>query len=224
MHLVIAEDSTLFREGLARLLIDAGHDVVAKVDSAALIEAAVVETRPDLLIVDIRMPPDFTDDGARTARRLKSLYPDMSIMLLSHHIERHQSVDLVTQGGIGYLLKDRVLDVEDFLDALERVAAGGSALDPEVVRELITSTGASDPLQLLTSRELDVLQLMSEGRTNHGIASRLYLSERTVETHVASIFVKLNLPGHGAAHRRVLAVVAYLRGRDASSIDELRPS
>jgi DNA-binding NarL/FixJ family response regulator len=208
VRIVIGEDSALFREGLARLLEDAGHEIVAKAADADALERAVHAARPDLAIVDVRMPPDHDDDGARAARRLRAAYPDLGILVLSQHVETRHSLELVSTGGFGYLLKDRVLDVDDFLDALARVAAGGSALDPEVVGRLLRPHGA---LALLTAREREVLALMAEGRTNVGIAKRLFLSERTVETHVASILAKLSLPSGEEDHRRVLAVVAYLR-------------
>jgi len=211
VRIVIGEDSALFREGLARLLVDAGHEVVAKAGDADALEAAVHEAQPDLAIIDIRMPPDHADDGARVARRLRSAYPDLGILVLSQHVETRHSVDLVATGGFGYLLKDRVLDVNDFLDALSRIADGGSALDPEVVGRLLRPRADDSALALLTPREREVLSLMAEGRTNLGIAQRLYLSERTVETHVASILAKLDLASGEADHRRVLAVVAYLR-------------
>jgi DNA-binding NarL/FixJ family response regulator len=207
VRIVIGEDSALFREGLARLLVDAGHDIVATAGDAAGLEEAVHAARPDVAIVDIRMPPDHTDDGARAARRLRSAYPDLGILVLSQHVETRHSVELVAAGGFGYLLKDRVLDVDDFLDALARVARGGSALDPEVVGRLLRPQQA---LAALTAREREVLALMAEGRTNVGIAKRLYVSERTVETHVASILGKLDLASGEEDHRRVLAVVAYL--------------
>jgi len=157
------------------------------------------------------MPPDHADDGARVARRLRSAYPELGILVLSQHVETRHSVDLVATGGFGYLLKDRVLDVQDFLDALSRVAAGGSALDPEVVGRLLRPRPDDGAIALLTPREREVLALMAEGRTNLGIAQRLYLSERTVETHVASILAKLDLSSSETDHRRVLAVVAFLR-------------
>jgi DNA-binding NarL/FixJ family response regulator len=212
VRIVIGEDSALFREGLARLLVDAGHEIVAKVSDADALESAVNEAQPDLAIIDIRMPPDHTDDGARAARRLRSDHPDLGILLLSQHVETRHSVNLVATGGFGYLLKDRVLDVDDFLDALSRVAAGGSALDSEVVGRLLRPQPEGGALARLTPREREVLALMAEGRTNVGIAKRLYLSERTVETHVASILAKLDLATSEEDHRRVLAVVAYLRG------------
>jgi DNA-binding NarL/FixJ family response regulator len=210
VRIVIAEDSVLFREGLASLLIDAGHDIVARVPDAPTLMSAVEDHHPDLAIVDIRMPPDRTDDGARAARRLREHDPGLAIVLLSQHVETVHSVALVSGGRFGYLLKDRVLDVDDFLDALRRVAAGGSALDPEVVTRLIAARGKDSPFESLTSREREVLALMAEGRTNVGIARRLWLSERTVETHVASIMIKLGLENTDEDHRRVLAVLTFL--------------
>jgi DNA-binding NarL/FixJ family response regulator len=210
VRIVIAEDSTLFREGLASLLTDAGHDIVARVADALALMDAVREHRPELAIIDVRMPPGNTDDGARAAKLLRAQHPDLAIVLLSQHIETSHSVDLVSAGRFGYLLKDRVLDVEDFLDSLRRVAAGGSALDPEVVTRLIGAHRQKAPLESLTSRERDVLSLMAEGRTNVGIARRLWLSERTIETHVANIMIKLGLDTTDEDHRRVLAVLEYL--------------
>jgi DNA-binding NarL/FixJ family response regulator len=210
MRVVIGEDSALFREGLARLLADTGQHIVATaVDAPSLVDA-VRRHRPDVAVIDVRMPPDNTDDGARAARTLRADFPDLGIVLLSQHVETRHSVELVSTGGFGYLLKDRVLDVDDFLDALRRVAAGGSALDPEVVSRLVGSNRRDDPLASLTPRETDVLAQMAEGRTNAGIARRLYLTERTVETHVSSILTKLGLAGGPDDHRRVLAVLAYL--------------
>lgn len=210
MRIVIGEDSALFREGLALLLRDAGHEVVAAVGDADALRAAVAAHRPELAIVDVRMPPDGTDDGARAAAAIRREHPQVAVLLLSQHVETRHTLDLVAEGGFGYLLKDRVLDVDDFLDALRRVAAGGSALDPEVVAALVSGR-RGDPLGPLTAREREVLALMAEGRTNAGIARRLWLTERTVETHVRSILGKLGLPGSDEDHRRVLAVVAFLR-------------
>ncbi|MFB9709936.1 response regulator [Streptosporangium sandarakinum] len=210
MRVVIGEDSVLFREGLARLLADAGHEVVAKAQDAPGLIAAVAAANPDLVIIDIRMPPDLTDDGARAARRIRDTHPELGIVLLSQHVETRHSVDLVSRGRFGYLLKDRVFDVDDFFDALQRVAAGGSALDPEVVARLIGARRAADPLASLSAREREVLALMAEGRTNVGIARRLWLTGRTVETHVSSILAKLGLAGSEEDHRRVLAVLLYL--------------
>ena len=210
MRIVIGEDSALFREGLAGLLADAGHEVVAKAPDAPSLIAAVDEHRPDLAVIDIRMPPDHTDDGARAARRIRDGHPALGIVLLSQHVETRHSVELVSRGGFGYLLKDRVLDVDDFLDTLRRVATGGSALDPEVVAQLIGSRRAQDPLESLTAREREVLAAMAEGRTNVGIGRRLFLTERTVETHIGSIMAKLGLPADEESHRRVQAVLVFL--------------
>ncbi|MGW1345743.1 response regulator transcription factor [Kribbella sp. NPDC002412] len=210
MRIVIGEDSALFREGLARLLADAGHEIVGLAPDAPTLMTVVAETAPDLAVIDIRMPPDQTDDGARAARRLRMLHPALAIVLLSQHIETRHSVELVATGRFGYLLKDRVLAVDEFLDALDRVAAGGSALDPEVVGRLLGRQRSDDRLAPLTPRERDVLALMAEGCTNVGIGRRLFLTERTVETHVGSILAKLGLLTNDEQHRRVLAVLAYL--------------
>jgi DNA-binding NarL/FixJ family response regulator len=215
VRIVIGEDSALFREGLARLLDDAGHEIVAKVGDAPGLVAAVSAHEPDLAIIDVRMPPDLTDDGARAARLVRAEHPRLGILLLSQHVETRHSVELVASGGFGYLLKDRVFDVDDFLDALRRVASGGSALDPEVVSRLLGARRADDPLEALTGREREVLALMAEGRTNVGIARRLWLTDRTVETHVGSILAKLGLANTDEDHRRVLAVLMYL-GRGAA--------
>jgi len=213
LRIVISEDGTLFREGLARLLEDAGHEVVAKTVDAPSLIAAVDTTLADLAIVDIRMPPDNTDDGARAARILRANHPELGIVLLSQHMETNHSVELVSSGRFGYLLKDRVFDVDDFLDALRRVAGGGSALDPEVVATLLGPTRRNDPLSLLTPRERQVLAQMAEGRTNAGIAKRLWLTEKTVETHIRTILMKLGLQTSVDDHRRVLAVLTYLRAQ-----------
>jgi DNA-binding NarL/FixJ family response regulator len=210
VRIVIGEDSALFREGLVLLLRDAGHEVAAAVGDADALEAAVAKEAPDLAIADIRMPPGNEDDGARAAARIRRDHPGVAVMLLSQHVETRHSLDLVAAGGFGYLLKDRVLDVDDFLDALRRVAAGGSALDPEVVAALV-GPRRDDPLAALSPREREVLALMAEGRTNAGIARRLWLTDRTVETHVRSILGKLGIAAGGEDHRRVLAVLAFLR-------------
>jgi DNA-binding NarL/FixJ family response regulator len=184
--------------------------VVAKAADALTVVAAVEATRPDLAVLDIRMPPDLTDDGARAARTLRASMPELGILLLSQHLETRHSVELVTGGRFGYLLKDRVFDVDDFLDSVRRVAAGGSALDPEVVATLLGQARRNDPLALLTPREREVLAQMAGGRTNAGIAQRLFLTDRTVETHVGSIMAKLGLQESAHEHRRVLAVLAWL--------------
>ena len=213
MRVVVAEDSVLFREGLTRLLAEAGHDVVAAVGDADELLAAVrdgLPRLPDVLIVDVRMPPAMTDDGARAARRLRADHPGLPILLLSQHVETRQAVDLVATGAFGYLLKDRVLRVDDFLDAVRRVGAGGSALDPAIVGALVSPARDDDPLKPLTSREREVLALVAEGWSNAAISTRLVVAERTVETHMRAIFQKLDLFDSDDTHRRVLAVLAYL--------------
>jgi DNA-binding NarL/FixJ family response regulator len=212
VRVVIAEDQVLLREGLARLFGDGGHDVVASLGDADRLLPAVAGHRPDLVVVDIRMPPNFIDEGTRAAREIKQAHPQVGVLVLSQHIETTHVVDLVTLGGFGYLLKDRVLDVGEFLAAAERVAHGGSALDPQVVARLLSPRGGTTgALAELSEREREVLELMAEGLTNTGIARRLYLSERTVEAHVRHVLMKLNLPESEDGHRRVLAVLAHLR-------------
>lgn len=210
MRLVIGEDSVLFREGLTRLLTEAGHDVVAAVGDAPQLMEAVRTQLPDLAIIDVRMPPTLTDDGARAAATLRRELPKQPMLLLSQHVETRHSVPLVESGAFGYLLKDRVLRVDDFLDAVRRVSAGGSALDPDVVSALIHSGRPDEALRRLSSREREVLALVAEGRTNAAVAKRLVLTERTVETHMRAIFQKLRLGDSGDDHRRVLAVLAFL--------------
>ena len=211
MRIVIGEDSAVVREGLALLLAQAGHDVVARVADAPGVVAAVLEHDPDLLVTDIRMPPTMTDDGARAARELRVKRPGLPVVLLSQHVETTQSTELVTTGAFGYLLKDRILDLDDFLDALRRVAGGGSALDPEVVASLLAPTRREPAFAQLTEREREVLALVAEGRSNAAVARRMFATERTVETHVRHIFVKLGLYDSLDDHRRVLAVLTYLR-------------
>lgn len=206
---MIAEDQVLLREGLARLFEDGGHEVVASVGDAGGLLDVVAEQRPDLVVLDIRMPPSHTDEGARAAAELKHAYPELGVLVLSQHVETRHAVELVSLGGFGYLLKDRVLQVAEFLSAAERVAGGGSALDPKVVASLITRNN-DDPLEELTMREREVLELMAEGLTNGGIAKRLYLSERTIEAHVRHVLLKLNVPETDDSNRRVLAVLAHL--------------
>jgi DNA-binding NarL/FixJ family response regulator len=209
VRVVIAEDQALLRDGLVRLFENAGHEVPAAVDDADRLRAAVSEHRPDLAVVDVRMPPGFKDEGIRAASWIRQTHPDVGVLVLSQHVESAGAIALVTQGGFGYLLKDRVLDVKDFLDAADRVANGGSALDPKVVASLVG--GERDQLAILSEREREVLALMAEGLTNSAIAERLVLTQRTVEGHVRSVLMKLDLPPGDGAHRRVLAVIAYLR-------------
>jgi DNA-binding NarL/FixJ family response regulator len=215
MRVVIAEDQVLLREGLARLFSDGGHEVVASLGDAEGLLAAVRGHRPDLVVLDVRMPPTFSDEGARAARDVKQEHPEVGVLVLSQHIETTHAVELVSLGGFGYLLKDRVLAVSEFLEAAERVADGGSALDPQVVATLISPGGGRDPLAELSTREREVLELMAEGLTNAGIARRLYLSERTVETHVRHVLLKLAVPESEHGHRRVLAVLAHLSAAQA---------
>jgi DNA-binding NarL/FixJ family response regulator len=217
MRVVIGEDSALFREGLAALLETAGHEVVGKAADEAGAVDAVLRLRPDIAVLDVRMPPSQRDDGARAAVAIRTQAPEQAVLLLSQHIETRHSVALVSQGRFGYLLKDRVLDVEEFLAALDRVASGGTALDPEVVRRLVTTARATSALDALTPRETDVLELMAEGRSNRAIAQRLWLTTRTVETHISSIMTKLGLANAADDHRRVLAVLAYLAATGRTS-------
>ena len=210
MRIASGEDAARCREGLARRLADAGHEIGAKATDAPGVLRAVETSSPDLVVIAIRMPPDLPDAGARVAKQIRARWPRLGIVLLSQHVETRHSVELVTKGGFGYLLKDRALDVEDFLDSLRRVAGGGSALDPEVVARLIRGQPSDDPLSILTGREREVLAMMAEGRTNVGIARRLWLAERTVEAHVGSILGKLGLSCNDEDHRRVQAVLVYL--------------
>ena len=200
------------REGLAGLLEDAGHTVLARVGDAESLLAVVAEHEPELAIVDVRMPPTYIDEGMKAAVEIRRLHPQTAVLVLSQHIESRHAVDLVRSGGgFGYLLKDRVLEVDEFLEAAQRVTDGGSALDPEVVKQLLAPPQDDDALADLTPREREVLGLMAEGRTNASIAKQLWLTERTVETHVSSILGKLGLAQSDEDHRRVLAVLAYLR-------------
>ncbi|MBL1112755.1 response regulator transcription factor [Streptomyces sp. 110] len=211
MRAVIAEDSVLLRIGLVKVVQTAGFEVVAETDDAEGLLAAVEEHRPDIAVVDVRMPPGFTDEGVRAALLIRRQWPDTAVLLLSQYVEERYAADLLTAHteGIGYLLKQRVADVEEFIDALRRVAGGGTALDPQVVAQLLVRRH-SDPLDRLTSRERDVLELMAGGRSNAGIAGALVISESAVAKHINSIFGKLDLPVAEADHRRVLAVLRFL--------------
>jgi DNA-binding NarL/FixJ family response regulator len=211
-RVVIAEDSALIREGLARLIQESGGTVVAKVADAPSFVAAAVEHKPDVSVVDVRMPPTQRDEGLRAAIEARRLVPGTPVLVLSQYVERQYATELLADGagGVGYLLKDRVADVAEFMDALHRVAAGGTALDPEVVSQLMVMRRRDDRLSSLTPRELEVLAAMAEGRTNLGIANLLGITEGAAEKHISSIFGKLDLPETETAHRRVLAVLAYL--------------
>jgi DNA-binding NarL/FixJ family response regulator len=216
VRIVIAEDGVLLREGLAHLLADEGHEVAASVGDALELVEVVERERPDICIVDVRMPPTFTDEGLRAAIEVRSRWPGMPVLVLSQYVEERYATELLSgeSSGVGYLLKQRVADVRDFLDALERVAQGGTALDPEVVAQL-PARARRRPQDELTPRERDVLSLMAEGLSNSGIAQRLVVTEGAVEKHVTSILTKLGLEPAETDHRRVLAVLTYLEDRDA---------
>jgi DNA-binding NarL/FixJ family response regulator len=213
VRVVIAEDSVLMREGLARVLADAGFEVVAQVDNADALHHAVKLDAPDVAIVDVRLPPTQTDEGARAAKEIKAKHPELGVLVLSQVVEARHALELFSQqpAGFGYLLKDRVLDVDEFLESVRRVARGGTAVDPEVVAQLVGRRREHDPLEELSPREREVLELMAEGRSNKAICAKLFLSPKTVETHVNSIFTKLGLMPAPDDHRRVLAVLTFLR-------------
>ena len=213
MRVVIAEDLALLRDGLERLLRDCDFDVVAAVADAPSLIEAVRRHRPDIAVVDIRLPPDFRDEGLRAALELRRDYPDTAVLMVSQYVEQTYATELLAEGrgGVGYLLKDRIMDVSDFVDAVNRVARGGTALDPDVVAQLVSRGGHEGPLSELTPREKEVLGLMAEGRSNAGIAEALVLTVGAVEKHIASIFGKLRLHPSDSDHRRVLAVLAYLQ-------------
>ncbi len=212
MRIVIAEDSVLLREGLARLLADFGEEVVAQAGDADEVIAAVEAHRPDLVVMDVRMPPNHTDEGIRAALAIRRSRPEVAVLVLSQYVEQHYAAELLAgdTAGVGYLLKDRVADVREFVEALRRVGTGGTALDPEVVSNLLASSRRRDPLAALTPRETEVLELMAQGRSNAAIAAALVVSEGAVEKHVSSIFTKLDLPPAESDHRRVLAVLRFL--------------
>jgi DNA-binding NarL/FixJ family response regulator len=213
VRVVLGEDSLLFREGLARLLRENGFEVAATAADADELLAEVTRQSPDIVIVDIRMPPTQTTEGLEAAKRLRAIEPGLAVLVLSQHVETHHAIDLLAarSDGVGYLLKDRVSDLNQFCDAVRRVGNGGSAIDPEVVSRLLGRQREHDPLADLTEREREVLALMAEGQSNQGISQRLHLSPKTVETHVHRIFTKLGLFADDSAHRRVLAVLTFLR-------------
>ena len=212
MRLILAEDSTLLREGLVRLLAEEGHQVLAAVGNAELLLRAVAEDPPDVVVADVRMPPTHTDEGLRAALEIRRRWPSVGVLVLSQYVEKRYATELLTgeSEGVGYLLKDRVVQVDEFLDALERVAQGRAAFDPEVVRQLLARSTRGDPLSRLTARERDVLAEMAEGHTNAAIAGRLHVSQSAVEKHINAIFEKLELTGTTGYSRRVLAVLRYL--------------
>jgi DNA-binding NarL/FixJ family response regulator len=213
MRVVIADDSVLLREGVSRLLVEAGFEVVGQAADADELLSEVAEKSPDVAIVDIRMPPTHTDEGLRAAIQLRSLYPKLGVLVLSQYVRPSYALELLGDDarGVGYLLKDRVSDVHELSDAVHRVGEGGSVLDPSVVAQMVgRRRPRNDPIDQLTDRERDVLALMAEGRSNRAIGERLFITSRTVEKHVRSIFTKLNISATQGDHRRVLAVLAYL--------------
>ena len=214
LRVVVADDSVLLRDGLVRLLTDSGFDVVAAVGDADGLLDAVTEHSPDLCLVDVRMPPTHTDDGLRAAIEIRRRQPDVAVLVLSQYVEERYAGELLTGdvAGVGYLLKDRVIDVDDFLVSLRRVANGGSAIDAEVVSQILGRSRRSSDLDRLTPREREVLTLMAEGLSNGGIGQRLAISHGAVEKHISNVFMKLGLDVEESGHRRVLAVLTYLRG------------
>ena len=213
MRVVVADDSVLLREGIVRVLEEAGFEVVGQAGDADDLMRKVRAHKPNVAIVDIRMPPTNTDDGLRAAREIREELPATGVLVLSQYAEEGYALDLVAESpeGVGYLLKDRVADMDRFIDSVRRVAEGGSALDPEVVSLLLGRSRSDDPLDELSAREREVLESMAEGRSNHSIAEQLVITERAVEKHITSIFSKLNLPATSEHHRRVLAVLTFLR-------------
>jgi DNA-binding NarL/FixJ family response regulator len=212
MRIVIAEDSVLLRAGLTRLLVDAGEEVVAAVGDGEMLLTAVARHQPDLAIIDVRMPPNFTDEGIRAAVEIRKEWPQIALLVLSQYVEERYATDLLAgdTAGLGYLLKDRVADVREFVEAARRVGAGGTALDPDVVAQLLARSRRKDPLERLSPREREVLELMAEGRSNGAIGSALVISDGAVEKHVRNIFTKLDLAPAESDHRRVLAVLRWM--------------
>lgn len=219
MRILICEDSVLLREGLVRLLEDAGHTVVAALPDTHGLDAAVVGTTPDLCILDVRLPPTFTDEGIRAALRLRSTHPSLAILVLSQYVEERYASDLIAaQGGpLGYLLKDRVADVSEFLASVQRISEGATVLDPEVVAQLLTRRNRDDRMLRLTERERTVLALIAEGKSNQAIAALLFLSEASVEKHITSIFQKLGFEQDESGNRRVLAALAHIENNGGST-------
>lgn len=212
MRILICEDSVLLREGLVRLLEHAGHDVVAALPSAAGVAETVSAQRPDLCILDVRLPPTFTDEGIRLAMQLRRTTPELPLLVLSQYVEERYASDLIAEpgGGLGYLLKDRVADVAEFIASVEQIAGGGTVLDPEVVQQLLMRRRRDERMQSLTDRERTVLAAIAEGRSNHAIAAMLHLSEASVEKHITAIFQKLGLEHDESGNRRVLATIAHI--------------
>ena len=212
MRVVLADDSVLLREGVARILVEAGFDVVGQAGSRDDLLLKVRSYSPDVAVVDIRMPPTHTDEGLQAAKEIRSRYPGVGVLVLSQYVEPDYAMELLSESaeGVGYLLKDRVSDVKEFAAAVRRVAEGGSALDPSVVSQLVGRRRGDDPLSDLTPREREVLELMAEGRSNQGIAEQLVITEHTVEKHVTSVMGKLRIPASADDHRRVLAVLTFL--------------
>lgn len=215
MRILIAEDSVLLRDGLVRMLNDHGHEVVAAVQDAAELMTLAQREHPDIAILDVRMPPTHTDEGIRAALELRSRWPELAVLVLSQYVEENYASELLSGdlGGVAYVLKDRVTNVGEFIDTIDRVGAGGTVIDPEVVAQLLARTRQREPLSDLSPREREVLELMAEGRSNGAIASTLVITQRAVEKHVKSIFQKLRLPPADTDHRRVLAVLRFLEAR-----------
>jgi DNA-binding NarL/FixJ family response regulator len=216
MRVILADDAALVRQGLARLLEDNGFDVVAELGDADQLLSCVSRLRPDLVVVDIRMPPTHTVEGLIAAIDIKHNHPRVGVMVLSQHLETRYAVQLLSEdaGGVGYLLKERVADISEFADALRRVAGGGSAVDPEIVSRLLERRSRRSPVEPLSPREREVLALLAEGRSNQAIAQHLFINAKTVESHVAAIFTKLGLLPEPADHRRVLAAITHLQAKD----------